>query len=195
MKFAGTLSLAALVAATAWTSSALAGDIPAGYPDGYADIVTAATAEGHLAVYSTTDAALVQPLLKDFEAAFPGIAIDYTDLNSTELYNRVIAETAAGQGTADVAWSSAPDLQIKLAADGYVQEYKSVEAPHLPAWAQYKDMIYGATADPVAIVYNKKLVPEADVPTSHTDLLGLMQLPSPRLSARRISSSTRRPVR
>ncbi|ESW68139.1 MULTISPECIES: ABC transporter substrate-binding protein [unclassified Mesorhizobium] len=165
---------AVLSLSAAFATLAPAAEIPAGYPDNYKDLVAAATAEGHLSIYSTTDAALVQPLLKDFEAAFPGIAVEYSDLNSTELYNRVIAETASGQGTADVAWSSAPDLQIKLAADGYAQEYKSVEAAHVPAWASYKGMIYGATADPVTFVYNKRLVPEGDVPASHADLLKLM---------------------
>ena len=53
-------------------------------------------------VYSTTDAASANPLLKDFAALYPGITVDYTDMNSTEVYSRFIAEVAAGTGTADV---------------------------------------------------------------------------------------------
>ena len=70
-------------------------------------------------VYATTDAASANPLIKDFEALYPGIKVEYSDLNSTELYNRFIAEAAASNGTADVMWSSAMDLQVKLVADGH----------------------------------------------------------------------------
>src|SRR3989449_9471501 len=86
--------------------------VPAGYPADYAKILDAAKKEGKVVVYSTTDAASAQPLLKDFQAAFPGVQVEYSDLNSTELYNRFIAEVAAGS-TGDVMWSSAMDLQVK----------------------------------------------------------------------------------
>ena len=71
-------------------------------------------------VYSTTDAAAASPLIRDFQALYPGIRVDYSDLNSTELYNRFIAEVAAGS-TGDVLWSSAMDLQLKLAAEGHAR--------------------------------------------------------------------------
>lgn len=153
---------------------ALAADVPAGYPASYKAILDAAVKEGKVTVYSTTDAAQASALVKDFEAAFPGIKVEYTDLNSTELYNRVIAEVAAGQGTADVAWSSAPDLQIKLAVDGYAATYQSPEAKALPSWANYKDAVYGTTAEPVTFVYNKRLLPADSVPTSHESLLKIV---------------------
>ncbi len=78
-------------------------------------------------VYSTTDAAAANPLLKDFATLYPGVKVDYTDMNSTELYSRFIAEVASGSGTADVLWSSAMDLQVKLAADGNAATYASPE--------------------------------------------------------------------
>ena len=64
--------------------------VPQGYPADYAKIVDAAKKEGKVVVYATTDAAAAQPLLKDFQVAFPGISVEYSDLNSTELYNRFI---------------------------------------------------------------------------------------------------------
>ena len=76
----------------------------------------AAKKEGKVVVYATTDAVAANPLIKDFESLYPGIKVEYSDLNSTELYNRFIAEAAANNGTADVLWSSAMDLQVKLVA-------------------------------------------------------------------------------
>jgi len=164
----------ALVAGCLFTAGTALAQIPAGYPADYAKILTAAQKEGKVTIYSTTDAALVAPLLKDFEAAFPGIKVDYSDLNSTELYSRFIAEVASGQGTADVTWSSAPDLQIKLASNGYAANYVSPEAGALPAWANYKNMVFGTTAEPVTIIYNKRMLAAADVPDSHAGLLKLL---------------------
>jgi len=151
--------------------------VPQGYPADYQTIIDAAKKEGKVVVYSTTDGATAGHLVKDFEAAY-GIKVEFNDLNSTELYNRFIAEVAAGQGTGDVTWSSAADLQVKLTNDGYARGYKSPEAAHIPKWANYKDMAYGVTYEPVAIVYNKRLVPEADVPKTHADLLALLQAKS-----------------
>jgi iron(III) transport system substrate-binding protein len=155
------------------TAGAAFAQAPAGYPASYAATVEAAKKEGKVVVYGTTDAAAANILVKDFEALY-GLKVEYNDLNSTELYNRFIAEAAAGQGTADVTWSSAQDLQIKLVNDGYAVAYKSPEVPSIPAWANYKDTAYGVTYEPVAIVYNKRLVPEGDVPKNHEDLLKLL---------------------
>src|SRR6185503_18996949 len=93
------LALAALVA------PALAQSVPAGYPANYAQTIAAANKEGKVVIYSALDTKAAQPLIKDFSAIYPGIKVEYSDLNSTELYNRFIAEAASGQGSADVMWS------------------------------------------------------------------------------------------
>lgn len=166
---------AAIVIAAAAGVAGLAGaQVPAGYPADYKSIAEGAKKEGKVVVYSTTDAKLVSPLLKDFEAAFPGIKLEYTDLNSTEVYNRFISENAASAASADVVWSSSMDLQMKLAADGQAMIYKSPEENALPAWAHFKDMVYATTFEPIAIVYNKRLVTPDEVPKTHADLVKLL---------------------
>jgi len=135
-----------------------------------ASVVSAAEKEGKLVVYSTTDSAIVSALIKDFGAAYPKIPLEYNDMNSTELYNRFLSEAAAGAGSADFLWSSAMDLQVKLASDGYAQDYKSPEASHLPSWAVWNDQAFGTTYEPIAFVYNKRLVKQEEVPKTHADL-------------------------
>jgi iron(III) transport system substrate-binding protein len=66
------------------------------------------------------------------------------------------------------------DLQMKLASEGYAMAYKSVEAPKIPGWAMWKDMAYGTTFEPAAIVYNKRLVTGAEVPKTHADFAKLI---------------------
>lgn len=151
--------------------------VPAGYPSGYQSVIDAATKEGKVVVYATTDAALAQPLIQSFQQLYPGIKVEYNDLNSTELYNRFISETAAGAGSADVLWSSAMDLQVKLANDGYSMRYTSPEAGKLPDWAHWRDEVYGTTYEPIAFVYNRKLVSAGEVPKTHAEFAALMNNP------------------
>jgi iron(III) transport system substrate-binding protein len=151
--------------------------LPAGYPANYQQLVDGARKEGKLVVYGATDSKAVQPLVKDFSALYPGIVVEYNDMNSTEVYNRFISEAAAGGDTADVLWSSAMDLQIKLAAGGYALPYKSVEAAKIPGWAMWKDMAYGTTFEPAAFVYNKRLVTGAEIPQTHADFARIISQP------------------
>src|SRR5438067_6621137 len=98
-------------------------ELPAGYPASYQQLVDGAKKEGKLVVYGATDSKAAQPLIKDFQAMYPGIVVEYNDMNSTEVYNRFISEVAAGGNTADGMWSSAMDLQMRLASDGYALKY------------------------------------------------------------------------
>ena len=91
MRFA---TLSSSLACCALLAAVAQAQVPAGYPADYAKVLEGAKKEGKVVVYSTTDAKLVQPLIKDFEAAFPGVKVEYTDMNSTEVYNRFISESA-----------------------------------------------------------------------------------------------------
>lgn len=153
---------------------AAAAQVPAGYPASYADTIAAAKKEGKVVVYSTTDTASANPLIKDFQVLYPGISVEYNDMNSTEVYNRFISERAAGAGSADVLWSSSMDLQIKLASDGGAMTYASPEIPHVPSWAVWKDQAFGTTYEPIVIVYNKRLLSGDEIPQSHADLTRVM---------------------
>jgi iron(III) transport system substrate-binding protein len=174
MNLTKTVTSAALAAILAGGASAAFAQLPAGYPAAYQKIIDGARKEGKLVIYGATDSKAAQPLIKDFNALYPGITVEYNDMNSTEVYNRYISETAAGGATADVLWSSAMDLQMKLASDGYALAYKSVEAPKIPGWAMWNDMAYGTTFEPAAIVYNKRLVTGAEVPQTHADFAKLI---------------------
>ena len=74
-----------------------AAQVPAGYPADYAQIVDGAKKEGKVVVYSALDHKAAQPLIKDFNALYPDIKVEYNDMNSTEMYNRFIAEAASGR--------------------------------------------------------------------------------------------------
>jgi iron(III) transport system substrate-binding protein len=135
----------------------------------------AAQKEGRLVVYSSTDSASAEPLLQDFKSQYPGIQVEYNDLNTTEVYNRFLAEAAAGAGTADFLWSSAMDLQLQLVQNGNAQPHTSPEVQHLPKWAVWQNQAFGTTFEPVTMTYNKRLLPQDAVPSSHADFVKLLK--------------------
>jgi iron(III) transport system substrate-binding protein len=95
-------------------------------------------------------------------------------MNSTEAYNRFISESVTGS-SADVLWSSAMDLQVKLVNDGYAQAYASPELKNLPAWAIWRGAAFGTTYEPAVFVYNKRLLPAADVPKTHAEFARVLR--------------------
>ncbi|MEO7115100.1 MAG: ABC transporter substrate-binding protein [Caldimonas sp.] len=165
------LTRAAFGAAIALAAGLAVAQVPAGYPASYAETIAAAKKEGKVVVYSTTDTAAANFLIKDFQALYPGISVEYNDMNSTEIYNRFISERAANAGSADVLWSSAMDLQIKLANDGGALAYASPEIANLPSWAVWRNEAFGTTYEPLSFVYNKRLLSGDEIPQSHADLL------------------------
>ncbi len=152
-----------------------AGPFPQEYGAGYRKIVAAAQREGRGVVYSTMDSAEASPLIAEFNAAYPGIEVQYLEMNSPEVYGRFIAETRTDGKSADVTWSSAMDLQIKLANDRFAERYHSPEAASLPEWANWRDEAYGTTFEPAVFVYNKRLVAESEVPHTHAEFLQLLK--------------------
>jgi iron(III) transport system substrate-binding protein len=164
---------AALAVVVAGIASAAA-QAPEGYPADYGKVIEAANREGKLVVYSTTDSAAAAQLLRDFAELYPLLRVDFCDLSSGELYSRFLAEVAAGADTADLLWTSSMDGQIKLADQGHAATYASPELPALPKWAVWRNQAYGTTYEPVTFVYNKQLLPAADVPHDHAALLALL---------------------
>ena len=169
-------TIAACATLMLFATGALA-QVPAGYPADYQKLIDGAKKEKKLVVYGATDSKATQPLIKDFSALYPGISVEYNDMNSTEVYNRFISEVAAGGNTADAVWSSAMDLQMRLASEGYALKYKSVESAKMPAWSIWEDQAYGTTFEPAAFVYNKRLIDAKDVPQTHADFVKLIQQP------------------
>jgi iron(III) transport system substrate-binding protein len=154
--------------------AARAAEVPAGYPADYGKTLAAAEKEGTLVIYANTEQFAVNPILEDFQAAYPKIKVDYLEVKAADLYSRVSSEVAAGALKADFVWSSAMDLQFQLADEGAAMAYASPEKKNVPGWSTWEDQLYGITFEPVVFVYNKKLIPEADVPHTRDALANLL---------------------
>lgn len=125
-----------------------------------------------LTVAGPTDTPVFAPLIAGFQQERPDVTVVYREMGSRELYEAMIAGELKD---VDVLISSAPDLQVRLANDGYALSYASPYARTLPSWAVWRDEVYGFTFEPAVIVYNPKRFTEATVPRSRQALLRLLE--------------------
>lgn len=180
------LALAAGMALPSSSACAAPGQIPAGYPKDYGTVIEGARREGQLVILGATDRLAAEPLVKAFEAAFPGVRVTYSDLNTRELDKRYRTE-AEGVPVSDVVWSSAMDTQIALIQDGLAQAYTSPELHSIPSWAAWRSLAYAATYEPIVFAYNRNLLPDAEGVTSHDALVALLEHHMEKLKGKVIS--------
>ncbi len=164
------LMLCLLLAAMPWPGLAQASCPPAHYPKSYQRIVEAARQEGALTIFSTTDQEQVSALLDDFRRCYPFIQVAYHELPASEIDRQVRLEGIRAKPQADVVWSSAMDLQVRLVNDGLSQRYVSPERNALPDWAHWRDEIWGTTFEPVVFAWNRKRLSDAEAPVTHEAL-------------------------
>ena len=129
-------------------------------------------------IYSTLDNHLAAPLIAAFQAGHPGVSVRYEDLLAGEISARVVAETEAGRPTADFVFSSAMDMQIKLANDGYAQAVSVPAARNWPEWANWQDTAFAMTFEPGVLVYHKPSFPNGP-PQSRLELMDWLRRAPP----------------
>lgn len=122
-------------------------------------------AEGaHLRVISSTDTVLFAPLIESFVAQYPSISIEYLVSGTADINRRVRATPEAF----DVVISSAMDLQLKLANDGFALPVEDVQ---VPSWAQWHHSLFAFTFEPATIVINRAAFEGQPIPQTRQGLI------------------------
>jgi iron(III) transport system substrate-binding protein len=140
-------------------------EVPDYYPDTYADDVIEASKDegGELIIYSNTSEENWAPIFRDFQKKFPWIEkVSANDLDSDEVFQRVLAEQATGSSPVDLVVSNAAVAWADFAErEGTLQDYESPELGELPEFAELLPNVYAMSTDPQTIAYNTELMPEA----------------------------------
>lgn len=160
--------LFALMLAVSASCPAVAAETFYPAPDGKADAPV-------LVVYSSLDEPLARPMIKGFQAANPDVAVRYDEMLTGEVYDRVVRETDAGQTTADFAFSSAMDLQVKLSNDGYAQRSDLPMSDRWPQWANWRNTAYALTFEPAVFVYHKPSFKTEKPPASRAEFVDYLK--------------------
>ena len=120
-----------------------------------------------LNVHSATDTSAIAGLIAGFEAANPGVTVEYTEYNTAELHRSVLAAGGAGM---DVVISSAMDLQVDLVNRGLARSFRPPDTRNVPAWASWRDELWGFTFEPVVMAYNKAAFERRNLPRTRSEL-------------------------
>ena len=137
-----------------------------------------------LLVYSSLDEPLARPMIRGFQEANPDIAVRYEELLTGEVYDRIVHETDAGEKTADFAFSSAMDLQVKLSNDGYAQRSDLPLSASWPQWANWRNTAYALTFEPAVFAYHKPSFVDEPPPASRAELIDYLKRHGPEAHGR-----------
>ncbi len=129
--------------------------------------------ERTLTILGATDTPLFARFIADFQAQRPDVRVVYQETDTLPMYQA--ASSGQLSPVPDLMISSAPDLQVKLANDGFAQAYASPWLDRLPHWAQWRAEAIGFTFEPAVIAYNPDLLPASEVPHSHAELIALLE--------------------
>jgi iron(III) transport system substrate-binding protein len=123
-------------------------------------------------VLSTTDIAILEPVIAAYLARNPGLGLKYVVASSQEVH-RAIADEAAGF---DLVISSAMDLQVKLANDGFALPLPAELTAAQPAWARWRNLLVSVAQEPVVLILSDTaLQPGEEVPRTRRDLIALLR--------------------
>lgn len=123
-----------------------------------------------LVVYSPHGRDMLEAFEQGFEETHPGVDVQWVDMGSQEVLDRLRSERANPQ--ADV-WFGAPSPMFASAADeGLLAPSRPTWADSLPADARGDGgMWYGTYLTPEVIAYNSAAVDSADAPRDWEDVL------------------------
>ena len=122
-----------------------------------------------LSILSTTDTEAFAPLIATFQSANPDVTLRYTVANSQQVYAAVQEEAPF-----DLVISSAMDLQLKLANDGFATAHGSDETIGLPGWARWRDQLFAFAQEPVVIIASATAF-GANPPRTRADLIDVLR--------------------
>jgi iron(III) transport system substrate-binding protein len=129
-------------------------------------------ARRQLEIIATADTALFAPVITAYLEENPDLRIRYAEASSRDTHIAI----AEAEAAFDLVISSAMDLQIKLANDGFAQPLRPAGAELLPDWARWRDLVFSVAQEPaVLIVHDSVIRAGYPVPRSRHDLINLLR--------------------
>lgn len=132
-------------------------------------VFNASTDEVRLRVISSTDTFLFKPLIADFIEENPGISVEYMVTGTADI-DRIVR---AAPEDFDVVISSAMDLQLKLANDGFGRIINDIS---LPSWAQWHQSLFAFTSEPATIMVNRAAFAGGHIPETRQQLIEILRM-------------------
>ncbi len=131
---------------------------------GESALYAAAKTEGSLVIYTAQSSEQFQPQVAAFEAAYPGINVEYISMTDGDQLARVQVEYAAHKQSVDIIHGTSP---VNLQALGMTLNYTSVQNEQLFSKG---DGLVPVDIFPTAVIYNTDKINASDIPKTWMDL-------------------------
>jgi iron(III) transport system substrate-binding protein len=123
-----------------------------------------------LTVYSPHGKDLLEYYENGFEVAHPGVDVQWVDMGSQEVLDRLRAEKANPQ--ADLWFGATAEIFARAGSEGLLDPYTPSWADRVPADARDSSGLwFGTYLTPEVIAYNTHAVTEAEAPKDWDDVL------------------------
>ncbi len=124
-----------------------------------------------LVIYSPHGKELLGDFEKRYEKLHPNVDIQWLDMGSQEVYDRISNE--AGNSHADIWWGAPSTMFMRAEQFGYLEKYKPTWADKVPASAKSKkDFWYGTFSTPEVIGFNENKLTAGQAPQDWQDIVG-----------------------
>ena len=122
-------------------------------------------------VLSTIDVDIIAPVFEAFLKSGANLSIDYQTASSQDVYDAITQDRVKF----DMVISSAMDLQMKLANDGFASSLSDQSLAQVPAWARWRDVLVALAQEPVVTVLNRDAFSGAPIPETRTELAAILR--------------------
>ena len=123
-----------------------------------------------LVIYSPHGKDLLQEFEKLYEAKHPNVDIQWMDMGSQEIFDRVSTESKNPQ--ADIWWGAPSTMFMRAEKMDLLEKYKPAWGDAVPASAKSKnDLWYGTFSTPEVFAFNSTKITEANAPKDWNDII------------------------
>ncbi|MBC8409868.1 MAG: ABC transporter substrate-binding protein [Rhodobacteraceae bacterium] len=122
-------------------------------------------------ILSSTDSERFRPVINGFIKRNPELSVHYVTASTAEIYTAIAKENT----TFDLVISSAMDLQMKLANDGFTKTVTLTGNENVPNWARWRSEVFGFALEPIVLLVSKQDFLDLKLPKTRRDLLALMR--------------------
>ena len=143
---------------------------PASAPASIDSLLATAKNEKGVVMYGNVPAPFFKSVVEGFNAKYPSITVEYSDLSDNQIFSKYQSERAQNARTADLLMASAPSLWIQARENGTIADVTPQGLSNFPDFTRQARGLYIMAADPVIVGFNTKLLSSAEIPTSYADL-------------------------
>jgi iron(III) transport system substrate-binding protein len=124
----------------------------------------------HIIIYSPHGKELLEDFASRFEQAHPGVNVEWLDMGSQHVLDRLRSEKANPQ--ADLWWGAPSPLFMQAAAENLLEPYRPTWAGEIEAsYHDPQDRWYGTYLTPEVIMFNSEKLSKENAPQDWDELL------------------------